>query len=176
MENINDNIELRSEKVRSIIGQIPPWIIRSGISVIFLVVVALLIGSYHFKYPYTITTTVEFVKKDNSIIGIIKIPANEISKVKKGQEVEIYFDNVKNLNGFVFKSTINEVSNTVNISNKKGFYKGKINKIDNLNFKEQASGIAIIKTDEISFFERIIEPFKNTRNKVKRWSTRHNNK
>ena len=160
MEDKDENIELRSDKVRSIIGQIPPWIIRSGISVILLVIIALLVGSYYFKYPYTITTTVEFVKRDNSFIGIVEIPANEISKIEKGQEVEIYFENVKNLNGLVFKTTLNEVRNKVEITNKKGIYKAEIDKIENLNITENTNGKAIIKTEEISFFERIIKPFK----------------
>lgn len=160
MENIKDNIELRSDKVRSIIGQIPPLIIRSGISVILLVIIALLIGSCYFKYPYTITTTVEFSQIGNSYIGIVKIPANEISKVKKGQEVEIYFENIKNLNGLMFKSTLDEISNKITITDKIGFYKANIYKMENLNISEQTSGIATIKTDEISFFDRIIKPFK----------------
>lgn len=160
MENIKDNIELRSDKVRSIIGQIPPLIIRSGISVILLVIIALLIGSCYFKYPYTITTTVEFSQIGNSYIGIVKIPANEISKVKKGQEVEIYFENIKNLNGLMFKSTLDEISNKITITDKIGFNKANIYKMENLNISEQTSGIATIKTDEISFFDRIIKPFK----------------
>ena len=154
------NIELRSDKVRSIIGQIPPWIIRSGITVILLVIIVLLVGSYYFKYPYTITTTVEFIQKDNSFVGTVKIPANEISKIGKGQNVEIYFENVKNLNGLTFKSKIDDVSNNVTISNKSGFYTAKIDKIENLNINEKTNGIAIIKTDEISFFQRIIKPLK----------------
>lgn len=160
MENIKDNIELRSDKVRSIIGQIPPLIIRSGISVILLVIIALLIGSCYFKYPYTITTTVEFSQIGNSYIGIVKIPANEISKVKKGQEVEIYFENIKNLNGLMFKSTLDEISNKITITDKIGFYKANIYKMENLNISERTRGIATIKTDEISFFDRIIKPFK----------------
>lgn len=160
MEKNIDNIELRSDKVRSIIGQIPPWIIRSGIMVILIVVVALLLGSYYFKYPYTITTTVEFVKKDNSFIGIVEIPANEISKIEKGQEVEIYFDKVKNVNRLTFKSKIDDVSNNVTISNGSGFYTAKIDKMENLNINEKTNGKAVIKTDEISFFERMIKPFK----------------
>ena len=168
MENIDKNIELRSDKVRSIIGQIPPWIIRSGITIILLVIIALLVGSYYFKYPYTISTSVEFVKKDNSFVGIIKIPANEISKVKKGQKVEIYFDKVKNVNGLTFKSRIKEISNNVTISNKSGFYKATIDKIENLNITEQINGKATIRTDEISFFEHFIAPFKNFKVKKKK--------
>ena len=160
MENSIDNIELRSDKVRSIIGQIPPWIIRNGILVILLVITSLLIGSYYFKYPYTITSTIEFIKKDTSFVGIIKIPANEISKIKKGQEVEIYFENVKNINGLSFKTSLKEISNKITVIDKNGFYTAKINKVENLNIKELTKGIAKIKTDEISFFERIIKPFK----------------
>jgi len=160
MKNKDENIELRSDKVRSIIGQIPPWIIRSGISVILLVIVALLVGSYYFKYPYTITTTVEFSKINNSFVGIVKIPANEVSKIEKGQEVEIYLEEVKNLNGLRFKSKVKDISDKVTISNKSGFYTAEISEIENLNINEKTSGIAIIKTDEISFFERIIKPFK----------------
>lgn len=160
MEKDLDNIELRSDKVRTIIGQIPPWIIRSGIMVILIVVIALLVGSYYFKYPYTITTTVEFVKKDNSFIGIVEIPANKISKIKKGQEVEIYFDKLKNANGLTFKSKIDDVSNNVTISNESGFYTATIDKIQNLNINKKINAKAVIKTDEISFFERMIKPFK----------------
>ena len=154
MEN-KSNIELRSDKVRSIIGQIPPWIIRSGISVIFFVIVILLIGSYYFKYPYIIKTKVEFIKKDNLYIGYIEIPANEISKIKKDQVIEIYFDNIKNLEGITFKSKITEIPDKITISNKKGFYSIKINTINNINLKENINGIAKIKTNEISFFEKI---------------------
>ena len=160
MEDKDKNIELRSDKVRGVIGQIPPWIIRSGITVILLVIIALLVGSYYFKYPYTITTTVEFLQKNNSFVGFVKIPANEISKIEKGQKVEIYFDKVENISGTVFNSEIREISSEITISNESGFYKVKIGKIENLNIKEQTSGIATIKTEEISFFERIIKPFK----------------
>lgn len=44
-------IELRSEEVQEIMNQIPSWIIRWGITVLFIVVVLLLVGSYFFKYP-----------------------------------------------------------------------------------------------------------------------------
>ena len=47
----NENTELRSEAVQNIIGYIPHWIIRWGITVIFLIVLVLLVGSWFFKYP-----------------------------------------------------------------------------------------------------------------------------
>ena len=41
MEKIYEQIELRSEKVRNIIGRIPPLLIRSGITLIALLITAL---------------------------------------------------------------------------------------------------------------------------------------
>lgn len=53
-KNETDNIELRSEKVRHIIGQVPPALVRIGTMVITLVVIALVIASYTIRYPITI--------------------------------------------------------------------------------------------------------------------------
>lgn len=44
-------IELRSEEVQEIMNQIPSWIVRRGVSVLFFVIISLLVGSYFFKYP-----------------------------------------------------------------------------------------------------------------------------
>lgn len=52
----NKKIELRSEEVQEVMGQIPSWILRWGITVLFAIVLAVLIVSYFFKYPDTIRT------------------------------------------------------------------------------------------------------------------------
>ena len=66
-------IELRSEEVQEVMGQIPAWIVRWGITLLFVVVLALLVGSYFFIYPDVIETemtltsrepVVKFVGKD----------------------------------------------------------------------------------------------------------------
>ncbi|WP_224163822.1 hypothetical protein, partial [Prevotella lacticifex] len=53
-KNDIDNIELRSEKVRHIIGQVPPALVRTGTMVITLVVIALAVAFYTIRYPITI--------------------------------------------------------------------------------------------------------------------------
>ena len=45
-KNDIDNIELRSEKVRHIIGQVPPALVRTGTMVITLVIIVLAV-SHH---------------------------------------------------------------------------------------------------------------------------------
>jgi len=123
-ENI-DNIELRSEKVRNIIGQIPPRIIRTGISIIFIVVIGILTGTYFFKYEYTIKTTATIEQINNTTFIEIKIPANEIAKVKKGHKVILSFDNIQNLYNKRFNTELQKIPNTLRISKNEGFYQGK---------------------------------------------------
>jgi multidrug resistance efflux pump len=52
------DIEIRSEEVQEILGQVPGKIIRWGITVVFSVIIIMLIGSYFFKYPDIINSTI----------------------------------------------------------------------------------------------------------------------
>ena len=45
-ERESDNIELRSEKVRNIIGEVPPLIVRVGTVVITIAIIALAVVFY----------------------------------------------------------------------------------------------------------------------------------
>ncbi len=97
-----DNIEIRSDEVQEIMGTPPKWIIRRGITVILLVVIVLLVGSYFYKYPDLIQARVTILSENppisivarsdgkldeifvldkqkveaNTILGIIENPAN----------------------------------------------------------------------------------------------------
>ena len=64
-KNDMDNIELRSEKVRHIIGQVPPSLVRTGTMVITLVVIALVIASYTVRYPITIEAQGKVTSNDS---------------------------------------------------------------------------------------------------------------
>lgn len=50
LEEIN-KIEIRSEEYQEVLGASPNWLLRAGITIILLVIVILLIGSWFFKYP-----------------------------------------------------------------------------------------------------------------------------
>ena len=50
--NNNDRIELRSEKVRSIIGTIPPALVHWGSAVITIIFVILMLVIFLVPYPY----------------------------------------------------------------------------------------------------------------------------
>ena len=68
-KNETDNIELRSEKVRHIIGQVPPTLMRTGTMVITLVVIALAVAFYIIRYP--ITTEAQGKVSNNDSIEIL---------------------------------------------------------------------------------------------------------
>lgn len=51
-------INLRSEEINELLGTPPRWIVRSGIGVLFVVVLGLIVGSAFFQYPEIITAKV----------------------------------------------------------------------------------------------------------------------
>ena len=52
-----NNIELRSEKVRNIIGKVPPEIIRTGIGDITVILLILILAAFFIPYPENIKAT-----------------------------------------------------------------------------------------------------------------------
>lgn len=64
-------IELRSEEVQEVMSEIPPWILRHGITALFIIILVLLFGSWFFKYPDTIMAeiTVTSIEPPASIIA-----------------------------------------------------------------------------------------------------------
>ena len=79
-------IELRSEKVRHIIGEIPSRIVRYGITIITFVILGLLIGAYFIPYPETISARIEMTDRQQ---GTVDIPYKYVNTVKKGKNVSI---------------------------------------------------------------------------------------
>lgn len=119
MTNSKDKIELRSEKVRNIIGQIPPKIIRIGITVIFLIIVILLLGVYFFKIDYSIKTKAYIEQVEDNFKIEILIPFDEKSKVLINQKCNINLDDIENFSHDRLQFTIDKLdSNIVIIANK----------------------------------------------------------
>lgn len=59
-----ENLEIRSREMQEVMGKVPKWIIRYGISVIFISIVSILIGSYFFKYPEVIESDQFFLSSE----------------------------------------------------------------------------------------------------------------
>lgn len=87
-EKRHKEIELRSEEVQEVMNKVPSWILRCGIAVLFGIVIALLAGSYWFKYPDVITAEVT-VSMQEPPAYVVARSAGRLDKlyVENGQEV-----------------------------------------------------------------------------------------
>ncbi|MDR3327354.1 MAG: HlyD family secretion protein [Prevotellaceae bacterium] len=81
MEEDIKNIELRSEEVQDILGRPPKWLIRWGITVIFVVMAGLFGGSYFFKYPDIVSAPL-VVSTENLPVDIV---------AKKSERIDTLF-------------------------------------------------------------------------------------
>lgn len=82
-------IEIRSEEVQEIMGQIPSWIVRWGITLLFLVVITILVGSYFFKYPDVIVSEMTLTSH-HPVAQLVARTSGKISRlyITDGQKVE----------------------------------------------------------------------------------------
>ena len=82
-------IELRCDEVQDVMSEVPPWILRQGITTLFIIVIILLVGSWFFKYPDSITAEITVTSADPpaSIIARSTGKIDEIF-VQNNQEVK----------------------------------------------------------------------------------------
>jgi hypothetical protein len=85
----DDKIELRSEKVRHIIGEIPLRIVRYGITIITIVILGLLVGAYFIPYPETISAKIQMT---NTRQGTITVPYKYVNTIARGMTANIEFE------------------------------------------------------------------------------------
>ncbi len=158
-----DNIELRSEKVRNIIGKMPPIIIRIGISVVFILVVGIILAAYFVKYDYRIETTGKLIPMKEKHMLYIYLPVTEQKKVKTGQTVFMTFAHRPNLYQEQLKTTIYSISDTIQVNENKAFYQGisilpkQLTTLKNkkLHIKSPQTVNITIQVGKMSFIERI---------------------
>lgn len=92
----NDNISFRSEEFQDILGRMPGWITRNGITLVFICVIVFLLGSWFFKYPDIIDSPM-VVTAENPPANLVARSTGQIQnlyvtdnqKVKKGDVLAI---------------------------------------------------------------------------------------
>jgi len=83
------NLELRSEPVQEIIGRDPSWIIRWGITVVFMTVIMILIGAWIIKYPEVVTARIA-ITTQSPPVRVVSRSSGKITAflVEEGDEVK----------------------------------------------------------------------------------------
>ena len=99
---MTEEIEIKTEAVNELLTAVPKWIVRWGISVIFLIIVLMLSLSFFIKYSdtlsakTTITTTnppVTLIAKTNGKITELNVKNNQ--SVQKGEVLMVIENSVK---------------------------------------------------------------------------------
>ncbi len=93
MPKAQDNIQIRSEEVQEILSYVPNWMIRWGMTLVFIIILMLLFISWFVKYPDVITT---------EVVVTTKIPPEKIYAKSTGQIESILVNN----NSQITKNTI----------------------------------------------------------------------
>jgi multidrug resistance efflux pump len=93
MPQKQDKIQIRSEEVQEILSFVPNWMIRWGMTLVFLIILMLIIISWFVKYPDVITA---------EVVVTTKIPPEKIYAKSTGQIESLLVSN----NSKVTKNTI----------------------------------------------------------------------
>ncbi|GHV08510.1 hemolysin [Bacteroidia bacterium] len=96
-------IELRSEEFQEILGSVPPWILRWGITVLAIVVVILLIGSAIIKYPDIVPTKI-------TLTG--SVPPAAIAARASGKLKELYVNDNQSVKAGDYLAVIDNSTQT----------------------------------------------------------------
>ncbi|MDY0198416.1 MAG: hypothetical protein RBR68_11445 [Tenuifilaceae bacterium] len=113
MEN---QIELRSEKVRNIIGKVPNLLIRIGTGMFFLLLLGIVLGSMYFPMQNNYITTTD-LQYDSIEYCVARVPMDFIKEIDKNSVVTINFYNNSDLCPANLSATISAISDTVFFEN-----------------------------------------------------------
>jgi hypothetical protein len=160
MEN---NIELRSEKVRNIIGKMPPALIRYGIEIFTAIFILLFVGSYCFKFTPigNINADIKITPSDATVI--LYLPPSVRKEVTIGNQVMVDFSSLSGKRDDKLFVTITHIAKKMTVSEKGAYYTAEtsLNEeskkwIDNLFFEDFVMLRAEVFFEKTSVFQYII--------------------
>lgn len=159
MEN-QEKIELRSEKVRNIIGEVPPVLVRSGIGIIFGLILLLFIAMYFIPYPETLK--VEVIVTSASTHSVVAyadalVPFVYANQLEKDMEVRVDMEGYAEQDYGLVKGTVTEVSGQLVTYSNKNYIIVKLLLHDN-NYTElqtNMKGVASIMLSDKTLWEHL---------------------
>ena len=94
------NLKYRSPEIQAIVGKVPIWVVRWGMSVAFIVLILILFLSWVIKYPEIVSVEVKIKRKVSVLNDKITlkegkyyaealISEKDFVKIKEGQNVKI---------------------------------------------------------------------------------------
>lgn len=154
-------IELRSEKVRHIIGKIPPSLVRYGISYITLLL--LLLGLAAFYIPYAESLKVELSVlpiSGHEVAASALLPVDYANRVKKNMRVKVEMTISELQNQHHIEGRVVDIGDSLIIVNGKKYFNAIIcmnTKNVVTKPKEGMSGVGFILLSDSHFIEYLFK-------------------
>lgn len=83
-------VEIRSRKVRNIIGQIPNRLVRYGSSVLLFVMLLLFTGVGFYRYNPLFNLNATLYSINNTLFFKLKVPLNKYERFKKSENIILH--------------------------------------------------------------------------------------
>lgn len=123
-----DNIELRSEKTRQIIGMVPSGIVRYGTLIITIIIAVLLAVSYFVPYPENLQANATVVVDADGKLNVrAYIPYSHINTIHEGMSAEIEFEGYPAADYGYVSTTISNIDKNVHNINGQNYFKVDLN-------------------------------------------------
>lgn len=155
-----ENIELRSEKVRNIIGKVPPELVREGTGFIAVILLALALAAFFIPYPENIKTKVIVTSAaGNNINAEAFIPYQYIYKIKKDMKVHVEMEGYT-ANKYGYRDgIIKETEDNVIIINGEHYFRTilEIKSPSRYTIKKDMNGFAFILLSDKTIFQYILD-------------------
>lgn len=118
------DIELRSEKTRKLIGQIPPYLVRCGTLIITVIVLALLAAAYFVPYPQKIDAKVIVTNSDSVFASV---PFENVAEIEVGMTATIEFEGYSADRFGYTETVITEIDKDIINQDNTNFFKARLN-------------------------------------------------
>jgi len=153
------NTENRSREVQEIMGRMPSWITRWGITVIGVTVAIILSWSYFLKYPDVVEAKCVIMPGKSALSISATVPAADIEKIKKGQKAFVKVRAMQHV--LVIPAQVVSIPDIIkdsgNIVDMAFTDRSAINTNPRIFEQSAIAGTTEIYTEERSVFERIFQ-------------------
>lgn len=118
-----DNIELRSEKTKQIIGMVPSRVVRYGTLIISAIIIALLVTAYFIPYPDNLQVNAMVVDAEDGEQQIrVYVPYSYVSTIHEGMNANIEFEGYPSVDYGYTAAIVTNIDKEVRSINGQNFF------------------------------------------------------
>ena len=150
-------VQLRNEKIRNIIGEIPPALIRYGITIIFILFCLLFVAFYFLPYTENITCNIIISTNDTGLYAKGKLPYSYINAISINTPVNIELEGFNKDDFGLINGTISHINDSVVVENNKNYFYFDITFLELHGLKNSQTGIGNIIISDKTIFENIFK-------------------